>query len=59
MKKNLIEPTFIAISTFNVEMGDWIITRLLEDSSDHAHAALLGELILCSKTETSRRLKIV
>jgi hypothetical protein len=25
LKKNLIEPTFIAISTYNTEMGDWII----------------------------------
>lgn len=25
IKANLIEPTFIAISTYNNEMGDWII----------------------------------
>lgn len=25
VKANLIEPTFIAISTHNTEMGDWII----------------------------------
>jgi hypothetical protein len=25
IKKNLIEPTFIAISAYNTEMGDWII----------------------------------
>jgi len=25
IKANLIEPTFIALSTYNTEMGDWII----------------------------------
>jgi len=59
VKKNLIEPTFIAISTFNDEMGDWIIQKLYENYAEKSHAALLGELILCSKQETSRRILLV
>lgn len=30
IKQNLIEPTFIAISTYNTSMGDWIINQFLK-----------------------------
>jgi hypothetical protein len=33
VKSNLIEPTFIAISTYNTVMGDWIINQFLTKGS--------------------------
>lgn len=42
IKENLIEPTFIAISTYNNEMGDWIINQLLRSPSLNKHASLIG-----------------
>lgn len=59
LKKNLIEPTFIAISTYNNEMGDWIINQFLHSGRIYRHAALVGEIVMCNKTELPRRLKIL
>lgn len=59
IKKNLIEPTFIAISTYNIEMGDWIINKFLKSGNLYNHASLVGEIVMCDKAELSRRLKIL
>lgn len=59
VKKNLIEPIFIAISTFNVEMGDWIIKELLKNNREISHIAILGEIVLCNKAEIPRRIYII
>lgn len=49
IKKNLIEPTFIAISSYNIEMGDWIIEQFLSNNQENSHASLVGEIVLCNK----------
>ena len=59
IKKNLIEPTFIAISSYNNEMGDWIISQFLNNSSIYKHAALVGEIVMCNKEELPRRLLLL
>mmetsp|Transcript_44144 Transcript_44144/g.32128 ORF Transcript_44144/g.32128 Transcript_44144/m.32128 type:complete len:103 (-) Transcript_44144:730-1038(-) len=59
IKKNLIEPTFIAISSYNTEMGDWIIEQFLSNSSINKHASLVGEIVMCNKEELPRRLRIL
>jgi hypothetical protein len=63
IKANLIEPTFIAISTYNTEMGDWIINEFLKGSSSGSrnlkHASLVGEIVMCNKHELPRRLLLL
>ncbi len=59
IKQNLIEPTFIAISTYNNEMGDWIINQFLKSGRIYKHAALVGQIVICNKTELPRRLKFL
>lgn len=59
VKQNLIEPTFIAISTYNTEMGDWIINQFLKGGKVYKHASLVGEIVMCNKDELPRRLKIL
>lgn len=41
-----IEPIFIKISTYNKEMGDWIIKRLIAKEGSAANASLTGKLII-------------
>eukprot|EP00347_Sterkiella_histriomuscorum_P017580 403348792 len=59
VKENLIEPTFIAISTYNNEMGDWIINQFLKSPNLNKHASLIGQIIICNKTELPRRLRLL
>lgn len=59
IKQNLIEPTFIAISTYNTEMGDWIINQFLKSGRNYKHASLVGEIIMSNKTELPRRLNLL
>ncbi len=59
IKKNLIEPTFIAISSYNNEMGDWIINQYLNNNNINKHAPLVGEIVMCNKEELPRRLMIL
>jgi hypothetical protein len=59
IKANLIEPTFIAISTYNTEMGDWIIDQFLKGSRNHRHASLVGEIVICNRQEMPRRLNLL
>ena len=60
IKEGLIEPTFIAISTYNTEMGDWIINQFLRGQSPSAkHASLVGEIVMCNKQELPRRLSFL
>lgn len=74
IKANLIEPTFIAISTYNTEMGDWIINQFLSktvtgpsataqasrsQTTNSRHASLVGEIVICNKEELPRRLTLL
>ncbi len=59
IKQNLIEPTFIAISTYNTEMGDWIINQFLKGGRIYKHASLVGEIVMCNKKELPRRLSFL
>jgi len=59
IKANLIEPTFIAISTYNTEMGDWIINQFLKGSRIYRHASLVGDIVVCNKMEMPRRLNLL
>jgi len=59
IKQNLIEPTFIAISTYNTEMGDWIINQFLKTGRNNKHAQLVGQIIMCNKDELPRRLALL
>lgn len=59
IKANLIEPTFIAISTYNTEMGDWIINQFLKGSRNYRHASLVGDIVVCNKSEMPRRLNLL
>ena len=59
IRSNLIEPTFIAISTYNTEMGDWIINQFLKGSRNFRHASLVGDIVVCNKAEMPRRLNLL
>jgi len=59
IKSELIEPTFISISTHNPEMGDWIINRLLNQDDFSKHASLTGKLIICDKSRVAERQSIL
>lgn len=60
IKANLIEPTFIAISTYNTDMGDWIINQFLKGGARNPrHASLVGEIVICNKVEMPRRLNLM
>ena len=55
-KSSTIEPTFIKISTYNAEMGDWIIEQLINRAGDADNASLVGKLCICDKTMIPKRL---
>ena len=55
-KENLIEPTFIAISALNKEMGEWFINQLMQNNSSRRQITLLTELILSHLGELPRRI---
>lgn len=59
IRSNLIEPTFIAISTYNTEMGDWIINQFLKGIRNFRHASLVGDIVVCNKAEMPRRLNLL
>ena len=58
-KSSTIEPTFIKISTYNAEMGDWIIQQLLQRDGEASNASLAGKLTICDKAMIPKRLKLI
>ena len=38
LSQEMIEPIFVSISTFNAEMGDWIINRFISTPGLEKHA---------------------
>ena len=54
-----IEPIFIKISTYNQEMGDWIIRRLLQMEGTPTNAALTGKLIISESKMIAPRLNLL
>jgi hypothetical protein len=58
-KSSTIEPTFIKISTYNAEMGDWIIQQLLQREGGASNASLAGKLTICDKVMIPKRLKLI
>lgn len=58
-KSNIVEPTFIGISSYNEKMGDWIIQRICSMSDVVSKAPLLGKLICCDPRKVAERLNIL
>ena len=58
-KSSTIEPTFIKISTYNAEMGDWIIEQLLSREGEASNASLAGKLTICDKIMIPKRLNLI
>ena len=54
-----IEPIFIKISTYNKEMGDWIIKRLIAKEGSPANASLTGKLIISDLSMVPGRLDLL
>lgn len=59
LKGQMVEPTFISISTYNAEMGDWIIQKFLSSPSMEQHASLCSKIVVCDKDHVSERLQMV
>jgi hypothetical protein len=54
-----IEPIFIKISTYNREMGHWIIKQLIAKEGTPHNASLTGKLIISDPTVISDRLDLL
>ena len=54
-----IEPIFIKISTYNREMGDWIIKQLIAKEGTPTNASLTGKLIISDNTMIPQRLNLL
>ena len=54
-----IEPIFIKISTYNREMGDWIISRLIAKEGTPTNASLTGKLVISDFSIISQRLSLL
>jgi len=57
VKEKLIEPTLIAITSINKEMGDWIFDQFLNSSRSKKQIELLCDIILAALEELPRRLQ--
>jgi len=55
----MIEPTFIGISTYNKEMGDWILNKFLTVEGYDKHADLAGKIIICDKDQVANRVRVL
>jgi hypothetical protein len=59
LKTSLIEPYFISLSTYNKDLGDWMINQFLNTEGFEKHAALTGKIILCDKDEGINRIRML
>ena len=59
LSQEMIEPIFVSISTFNAEMGDWIINRFISTPGLEKHAELCGKLVVCDKAKALSRLQFL
>ena len=59
IKSSMIEPTLVSISTYNQDMGDWIIKRFITTEGFEKHAGLCGKIIVCDKKMVSTRLQLL
>ena len=56
-QENWLSPVFLAIASYNQEMGYWIINKFLDLNKSQAHAKMVLEIILSSSEYSHQRLQ--
>jgi hypothetical protein len=59
IKRNLIEPIFIALAKYNSEMGDWMIKQMLSYDNFEDLATLTANLIMSQVEEMPARINML
>ena len=57
--KTWLVPVFLAIATYNPEMGDWLTSKFLEFNRGDSHSKLVLDIILVWPKYSFKRIKMV
>jgi hypothetical protein len=58
-KNKVIEPTLVGLSSQNIELGDWILSRLVDELDIARFASLIGKIVVCDQKVAANRLELL